>query len=409
MTRRVVVTGLGAVCPLGNNIDTIYENAKNGVCGIGKATMFDTEQINNVHFAGEVADFDPSEYINKREAKRLDRFTQFAIYAGMQAFADSGLSDFDPYRVGVILGSGMGGLETICEQDQAMIATGVNTVSSLFIPKVIINIAPGNLAIKLGLHGPCYGVVTACASGTDALGLAYHAVKNNQVDAVLVGGTEAVIGNLGVQGFNQMGALSNADILERASIPFDKERDGFVMGEGSGFMVIEGLEHAQQRNAKIYGEIAGFGQTCDANHITAPMEGGIHAAKAMELAVLEAGIQKSEVGYINAHGTSTPLNDKTETDAIKNCFGDHAKNIKVCSTKSMTGHMLGAAGAVEAILTILSLADGIALPTINYKVEDEECDLNYVPNKAQKIDCSYAISNSLGFGGHNSSILIKKA
>ncbi|MEX1378045.1 MAG: beta-ketoacyl-ACP synthase II [Eubacteriales bacterium] len=409
MTRRVVVTGMGAVCPLGDNIDTIYENAKNGVCGIGKATMFDTEQISNVHFAGEVKDFDPGKYISKREAKRLDRFSQFAIYAGMQAFEDSGLSEFDPYRVGVILGSGMGGLETICEQDQAMIATGMNTVSSLFIPKVIINIAAGNLAIKLGLHGPCYGVVTACASGTDALGLAYHAVKNNQVDAVLVGGTEAVIGNLGVQGFNQMGALSNSEVLERASIPFDKERDGFVMGEGAGFVLLESEEHAKNRSAKIYGEIAGFGQTCDANHITAPMEGGIHAAKAMELAIIEAGIAKEEVGYINAHGTSTPLNDKTETAAIKNCFGDHSKSIKVCSTKSMTGHMLGAAGAVEAILTIKSLSEGVALPTINYKVEDEECDLDYVPNKAKKIDCSYAISNSLGFGGHNSSILIKKA
>ena len=409
MTKKVVVTGMGAICPLGDNIDKIFENAKNGVNGIDKATMFDTEKIDTVHFAGEVKDFDPSKYIKKREARRLDRFSQFAIYAGMQAFEDSQLKEFNSYRVGVIMGSGMGGLETICEQNTTMIESGMNTVSSLFIPKAIINLAPGNLAIKLRLNGPCYGVVTACASGTDAIGLAYNSIKSGQTDAMLVGGSEAVIGNLGVQGFNQMSALSNASELDRASIPFDKERNGFVMGEGSAFIVIESEEHAKKRNAKIYGEICGFGQTCDANHITAPMEGGIHAAKAMELAVEEAGISKDEVGYINAHGTGTPLNDKTETAAIKNCFGDHSKNMLISSTKSMTGHMLGAAGAMEAIFTLKSLSDGVALPTINYKVEDEECDLNYVPNKSQGLTCKYAISNSLGFGGHNSSILIKKA
>ncbi|MBN2878795.1 MAG: beta-ketoacyl-ACP synthase II [Clostridia bacterium] len=408
MANRVVITGMGAVCPLGDNIAEIYENAKNGVCGIVPATMFDTEQINNVHFAGEVKDFDPSQYIAKREARRLDRFAQFAIYAGMQAFEDSGLAEYDPYRVGVILGSGMGGLETICEQNESMITSGMNTVSSLFIPKSIINLAAGSLAIKLNLNGLCYSVVSACASGTDAIGLAYQAVKNNQADAVLVGGAEAVIGNLGVQGFNQMGALSNSDKLERASIPFDKERNGFVMGEGAAFMLVESYEHAQKRNAHIYGEIAGFGQTCDANHITAPMEGGIHAARAMEMAVEEAGIAKEKVGYINAHGTGTPLNDKTETSAIITCFGDHSKSIAVSSTKSMTGHLLGAAGAIEAILTVMSLGESIALPTINYQIPDEECTLNYVPNKRQAISCEYAISNSLGFGGHNSSLLFKK-
>lgn len=408
MTKRVVVTGMGAICPLGDNVNTIYENAKKGINGIGKATKFDTEKINNVHFTAEIQDFDPSEYIKKREARRLDLFTQYAIFAGMQAFADSKLEEFDPYRVGVILGSGMGGLKTICEQTESMITTGMNTVSSLFIPKTIINLAAGNLAIKLGLNGPCYGVVTACASGTDAIGLAYNAIRNGQVDAVLVGGTEAVICDLGVQGFNQMGALSNADTLERASIPFDKERNGFVMSEGSAFLVIESAEHAKKRNAKVYGDIAGFGQTCDANHITAPMEGGIHAAKAMELAVYEAGIDKSQVGYINAHGTGTPLNDKTETAAIKNCFGEHSKDMIISSTKSMTGHMLGAAGAMEAILTVMALNDSTALPTINLKVPDEDCDLNYAANAAQALDTEYAISNSLGFGGHNSSILIKK-
>ncbi len=409
MTKRVVVTGLGAVCPLGDDVDAIFEKAKNGVCGIDTATLFDREQITNIHFTGEVKDFTPEKYISKREARRLDKFAQFAIYAGMQAFEDSGLTEFDPYRVGVILGSGMGGLETICEQNESMITNGINTVSSLFIPKAIINLAAGNLAIKLKLNGPCYGVVTACASGTDAIGIAYHAVKNNQADAILVGGTEAAIGNLAVQGFSQMGALSTADKADRASIPFDKERTGFVMSEGAAFMLIESYEHAKKRNAKVYGEICGFAQTCDANHITAPMEGGIHAAKAMELAVAEAGISKDKVGYINAHGTGTPLNDKTETAAIKACFGEHSKNIAVSSTKSMTGHMLGAAGAMEAIFTLQSLQKGLALPTINLKVPDEECDLNYVPNKAQSISCEYAISNSLGFGGHNSSILFKKA
>lgn len=408
MTKSVVVTGMGAICPLGDNINTIYENAKNGVNGIDKATKFDTEKIDNVYFTAEIKDFDPSEYLKKREAKRLDTFTQYAVYAGMQAFADSQLEEFDVYRVGVVLGSGIGGLQTICEQNEAMITTGMNTVSSLFIPKAAINLAAGNLAIKLGLHGPCYGVVTACASGTDAIGLAYNAVKNGQMDAVVVGGTEAVICDLGIQGFNQMGALSNADTLERASIPFDKERNGFVMGEGAAFMVIESIEHAEKRNAKIYAEIAGFAQTCDANHITAPIEGGIHAAKAMELCIEEAGIQKNQVGYINAHGTSTPLNDKTETAAIKNCFGEHSKDMIISSTKSMTGHMLGAAGAMEAIFTVMALNDNTALPTINLQVPDEECDLNYAANKALPLNTEYAISNSLGFGGHNSSILIKK-
>lgn len=408
MTKRVVVTGMGAICPLGDNVNTIYENAKNGVNGIGEATKFDTEKIDNVHFAAEIKDFDPSEYIKKREARRLDTFTQYAIYAGMQAFADSKLEEFDEYRVGVVLGSGMGGLQTVCEQNEAMITTGMNTVSSLFIPKAIINLAAGNIAIKLGLHGPCYGVVTACASGTDAVGLAYNAIKNGQMDAVVVGGTEAVICDLGVQGFNQMGALSNADTLERASIPFDKERNGFVMSEGAAFMVIESEEHAAKRNAKVYGEVAGFAQTCDANHITAPAEGGVHAAKAMELCIESAGIKKSQVGYINAHGTGTPLNDKTETAAIKNCFGEHSKDMIVSSTKSMTGHMLGAAGAMEAILTLLALNDNTALPTINLQVPDEDCSLNYAANKAQPLNTEYGISNSLGFGGHNSSILIKR-
>lgn len=409
MANRVVVTGMGAICSLGDNVDTIYSNAKKGVCGIDKIKGINPERIPDIHFCAEVKDFDPSKYIKKREARRLDRFSQFAIYASMQAFENAQLKEFDPYRVGVILGSGMGGLETICEQQDTLRENGLNTVSSLFIPKSIINLAAANIAIKLGLNGPCYGVVTACASSTDAIGLAYRALKHGELDAVLVGGTESVICELGIQGFNQMSALSNASDVTRASIPFDKDRDGFVMGEGSAFIVIETIEHAKKRNAKIYGEICGFGQTCDANHITAPMEGGIHASKAMELAVAEGGINKSQVGYINAHGTGTPLNDKTETAAIKHCFGEHSKNILVSSTKSMTGHMLGAAGAIETVLTLKGLADSTALPTINLQNQDEECDLDYVANKSRELSTEYALSNSLGFGGHNSTILLKKA
>ena len=408
MKTNVVITGMGALCALGDNIDDIFAAAKNGVNGIAEGTMFDREAITDMKFVAEVKDFDASAYITKREQRRLDRFCQFAIFAGMQAWEHASITDFEPYRAGVILGSGMGGLLTISEQQDMLRVEGPQAVSSLFIPKAIINLAPGNLAIRLGLHGPCFGVVTACASGTDAIGEAYRLIKSGAVDVMLVGGAEAVIGDLAVQGFNQMSALSNATELNRASIPFDKERDGFVMGEGAAFMVLESAEHAEKRGAKVYGEISGFGQTCDANHITAPMEGGIHAAKAMELAITDAGIDKTEVGYINAHGTGTPLNDVTETDAIKACFGEHAYNMKVNSTKSMTGHMLGAAGAMEAVLTAMSLSAGVALPTINLLVPDERCDLNYVPNKAQAMDSEYGISNSLGFGGHNSSVLIKK-
>jgi len=408
MANRVVITGMGAVCALGDNIEDIFIAAEKGTCGIDYADQFDREKISDVYFAAEIKDFDPSKYINKREARRLDRFCQYAIYAGMQAWDDSGLTEFDPYRVGTILGSGMGGLNTVCEQYDTMANNGVNTVSSLFITKSIINIAPGMLAIKLGLNGPCYGIVTACASGTDALGQAFRMIKDGSLDAVLVGGAEGVIGDLAIQGFNQMQALSNAESADRASIPFDKERKGFVMGEGAAFLVFENEEIAKKRGANIYGEICGYGQTCDAHHITAPKEDGIHAAKAMEMAVKEAGIDFSEVGYINAHGTGTPLNDKTETLAIKTCFGEHSKDLLISSTKSMTAHMLGAAGSMEAIFTILSLKESVALPTINLKVPDEECDLDYVANKSKKMDTDYAISNSLGFGGHNSTILFKR-
>ena len=326
----------------------------------------------------------------------------------MEAFEDSGITQFDPYRVGIIMGSGMGGLKTMAESQDTLRENGATTVSALFIPKSLSNIAPGLLAIRLGINGPCYGVVTACASSTDSIGQGFRMVKEGRMDAVLVGGSEAVICDLGITGFNQMTALSNADSVDRASIPFDIERDGFVMGEGSGFMVLESEEAAVKRGAKIYGEVAGYGQTCDASHMTSPMEGGVHVSRAMTDAINEAKINKSQVGYINAHGTGTPLNDKTETQAIKHCFGKHSKDMLISSTKSMTGHLLGAAGVIEAMLTLKSLENGFAPPTINLQKPDPDCDLDYVANTAKKMSTHYAMTNSLGFGGHNATLLLKK-
>lgn len=409
MSNKVMITGMGAISPIGLDAEQSFKAAIDGVCGIAKATSFDTE-LTEITAAGEVKDFDPSQYIKKREARRMARFTQFAMVAAMQAWEQGGMTEgeFDSERVGVILGSGMGGLDVICEQYGELTNHGPRSVSSLFIPKSIINTTPGLIAIKLGLHGPCFSVVTACSSGTDAIGQAYYAVKEGRVDAVLVGGAESVMTELAVQGFHQMQALSESKDPKRASIPFDKDRQGFVMGEGAAFILIESEQHAKKRGAKIQGEIAGFAQTCDGHHITAPQPDGIYAAKAMELAIKEAGIEKSDVGYINAHGTSTPLNDAFESAAIERCFGEHAQNLLVSSTKSMTGHMLGAAGAFEAVLTACALNEGIAPPTIGLETEGEGCNLDYVKGTAKKINTEYGLSNSFGFGGHNSSILIKR-
>jgi 3-oxoacyl-[acyl-carrier-protein] synthase II len=409
MSNKVIITGMGAVSPIGLDVESSFAAAKEGKGGIAKTTTFDTE-ITQIFVAGEVKDFDPSKYINKREARRIARFTQYAIVASMEAWESSGIadSDYDADRIGVILGCGMGALDEICIQCDELEHNGPRAVSPLFIPKSIINSAAGTVAIMLGLHGPCYAVVTACSSGTDALGQAYYAIKEGRLDAVLVGGTEATMTELAVQGFHQMQALSESDDPKRAMTPFDKDRQGFVMGEGSAFMLVETEEHAKKRGAKRLGEIAGYAQTCDAHHITAPEPSGKYASKAMALAVKEAGIELSDVGYINAHGTSTPLNDAFESAAIERCFGEHAKNLLVNSTKSMTGHMLGAAGAFEAVMTACALRDGISPPTIGLQVEDEQCRLNYVKGKAQPLDTSYGMSNSFGFGGHNSCIVIKK-
>ena len=409
MSNKVIITGMGAVSPIGDNAQQSFDAAINGKCGIDLATSFDTEAT-EIYVAGEVKNFDPIPYINKREARRMARFSQFAYVAAMQAWEQSGLKDseYDENKIGVILGSGMGGLDVICDQHAEMMKEGPRAVSSFFIPKAIINTAAGTIAISLGLHGPCYGMVTACSSGTDALGQAYYAIKEGRLDAVLVGGAESCMTELAVQGFHQMQALSESKDPARAMIPFDKDRDGFVMAEGAAFMLLESEEHAKKRGAAGLAELAGYAQTCDAHHITAPEPSGTYASRAMELAIEEAGITPEDVGYINTHGTSTPLNDVFESGAIEKCFGEHSKNLLVNSTKSMTGHMLGAAGAFEAVMTACALRAGISPPTIGLKNEDEECRLDYVKGTKRAMDTGYGMSNSFGFGGHNSSILIKK-
>jgi 3-oxoacyl-[acyl-carrier-protein] synthase II len=406
---NVYITGVGAVSPLGKTARESFAAAANGVSGISAPEEFSSE-ITQIFAAGQIKDFTPEPYVNKREAKRMARFTQMAIVAAAQAWEESGLQQagFDPERVGVVLGSGMGGLDVICEQYAELVNNGPRSVSSFFIPKAIINTTAGLIAIRYGLNGACYSIVTACASGADAIGHAYYAVREGRADAMLVGGAESVLNELAVQGFHQMGALTeSADIL-RASIPFDKERQGFVIGEGAAFMLLESEESVKKRGAKPLGMLAGYAQTCDAHHITAPQPEGKQVVRAMRDAMRDAGIEKEQVGYINAHGTSTPLNDASESAAIEACFGDYAPKLKVSSTKSMTGHMLGAAGAFEAIISLLALNEGTAPPTIGLENEAEECHLNYVKGKAQAIESEYALSNSLGFGGHNSCLVLKR-
>lgn len=409
MGNQVMITGMGVVSPIGLSAEEAFRAAVDGVCGIREATCFDVA-LTGIHVAGQVVDFDPSRYITNREAKRMARFTQFAVYAATQAWEQSGIANgsYDAERIGVILGSGMGGLDVICEQHEELRSNGPRAVSSLFIPKAIINTGAGTIAIRLGLHGPCLSVVTACSSGADAIGQAYYAVKEGRADAILVGGAEAVMTELAVQGFHQMQALSESADPRRASIPFDKDREGFVMGEGAAFVLLESETHMRKRGGKALGQIAGYAQTCDAHHITAPQPGGLYAAKAMTLAMEDAGIDKKEVGYINAHGTSTPLNDAMESAAIELCFGEHAKELLISSTKSMTGHMLGAAGAFEAVIAQCAVNEGIAPPTIGLETESEDCNLDYVKGKAKKLSAHYALSNSFGFGGHNSCVVLKK-
>ncbi len=406
--KKVVVTGIGAITPLGLNAEDSWEKIKAGECGISPISVFDTEEF-EVKVAGEVKDFDVTAYMKKKEAKKMDRFIQFAVAAGKETMADSGLdlSAINPEEFGVILGSGIGGLTAIHDESLLLKEKGDKRVSPFFIPKSIINIAPGKLAIEYGAKGQCYGVVTACASGTDAIGQAFKAIHYGEQSLVLTGGTEGCINKLALAGFNQMTALSRTADPARASIPFDAERNGFVMGEGAGVLLLEELEHAKKRGAKIYGEVVGYGQTCDAFHITAPADGGEGAARAMKLALKQAKISAEDIGYINAHGTSTPHNDKNESQAIVTVFGEESQ-VAVSSTKSMTGHLLGAAGAVESIFCLRALQEQILPPTIGLETPDESCVLDYVPGKARKAEFQYAMSNSLGFGGHNGCLIFKR-
>ncbi len=407
--RRVVVTGLGAVTPIGNNVKDMWESVEAGKCGIAPITHYDTTG-RKVSLAGEVKDFHPEEYVEKSELRKMDPFTQFALAAAGEAMADSGLDmeKEDALRCGIIFSSGIGGLGTIQNECTRGLEKGFDRVSPHFIPMSISNMAAGHIAIKYGFHGMCTCVVTACAGATNAIGDAFRQVRDGYHDVMLCGGSEASITPLGIGGFSSMMALSTATDPARASIPFDKERSGFVMGEGAGVLVLEEYEHAVKRGAKIYCEMVGYGATCDANHVTAPLADGSMAAKAMEKAMEDGGVAPEQITYINAHGTSTSLNDKGETKAIKLAFGEAAKKVMISSTKSMTGHLLGASGAVEAIITVLSVKNDLVPPTIHYQVPDEECDLDYVPNQARKARVEYAMSNSLGFGGHNASVVFKK-
>ena len=410
MSRRVVVTGMGAVTPIGNNVKDFWENVKKGTVGIGPITKFDTTDY-KAHLAAEVKDFDPTIAMDKKSARRMEDFAQYEVVAAKEALEDSGLDmeKEDPFMVGCSVGCGIGSLQCVQKNYEKILTKGPNRVAPLMIPMLISNMAAGNISIQFGLKGKNINVVTACATGTHCIGEGYRSIQYGEADVMVAGGSEGAITELGVAGFTGLNALNTTDDPKRASIPFDVDRGGFVMGEGAGILVLEELEHAKARGAHIYAEVVGYGATSDAYHITLPEKTGAGAAKAMELAMEEAGIKPEQVSYINAHGTSTPANDSTETNAIKLAFGDVAKDVAISSTKSMTGHLLGAAGAVEAVMCVKALQDDILPPTINYKTPDEECDLDYIPNEARKVEkAEYALSNSLGFGGHNAVLCFKK-
>jgi beta-ketoacyl-acyl-carrier-protein synthase II len=409
MERRVVITGLGTVCPIGNNVAEAWESVVEGVCGIDYIKNFDASN-HKVKVAGEVKNLEITDFINRKDAKRMDRFTQFAVIAAKEAYADSNLEQatINEDRFGVIISSGIGGLDTIETEHKKALAKTYDRVSPFYIPMVISNLAAGTVAIELKAKGICSCVVTACAGGTDAIGEAYRLIKHGYNDVIAAGGTEAAITPLGMGGFTSMKALSESEDINRASIPFDKERSGFVMGEGAGVLIIEDYQHAINRGAKIYAEIIGYGNSCDAYHITSPLPNGEGGVKAMESALADAKLNYDKIDYINAHGTSTSINDKTETTAIRTVFKEHADKLAVSSTKSMTGHMLGATGAFEAIVCAKALQNSFIPATINYLEKDPECDLDIVPNQGREQVIEYTLSNSLGFGGHNSTIILKK-
>ena len=406
--NRVMVTGMGAVTPIGNDVESCWQSLVAGKCGIGAITKFDTTDF-KVKVAAEVKDFEPARYMDKAELRKFDPFCQYAMGAAAQAVESSGiLGKCAPEEVGVYFGSGIGGITTFEEQQKLMLEKGPRRVSPFFIPALIINMAGGLIAIKYNFQGAAVSSVTACATGNNAIGEAYRAIKHGYLTAALAGGAEAAIVPLGLAGFSNMKALSTCEDPAAACVPFDARRGGFVMGEGAGILLLESLEHALARKADIYAEIVGYGATCDAYHMTAPLSDGSGGAKAMAQALADGGVEPEAVDYINAHGTSTHLNDAGETAAVKTVFGPHAYQLAISSTKSMTGHMLGAAGAVEAIFTAMALKDGFIPATIHYQTPDPECDLDIVPNQGRTADIRCALSNSLGFGGHNGSLLFRK-
>lgn len=409
MKRRVVITGLGAVTPIGNTVEEFWANVKAGTVGIGEITKFDTTDY-KVKIAAEVKDFVPKEHMDFKAAKRMETFSQYAVAAAKEACADAGfeIEKEDAYRCGVIIGSGIGSLQQVERQYTVIQEKGPGRVNPMMVPMMISNMAAGNVSIQLGLKGKCTNVVTACASGTNCIGDALRAIQYGDAEVMFAGGTESCICPTGVAGFTALTALTTSENPMRASIPFDKERSGFVLGEGAGVVVLEELEHAKARGAKIYAELVGYGSTGDAFHITSPAEDGSGAAKAMEFAMEEAGVRPEDVQYINAHGTSTHHNDLFETYAIKRAFGDAANQLVVNSTKSMIGHLLGAAGAVECVATVKAIEDGFVHQTMGTVETDEECNLNYAVGAPVEMDIRYAMSNSLGFGGHNATLLIKK-
>ena len=409
--KRVVVTGLGSITPLGNNLQTYWDNLLKGCNGIDKITLFDASQ-HACQIAAEVKGFDPADYMAKKEAKRMDRFSQFAVAASKQTLADANfvISELNADRVGVLIGTGVGGIQVIETQNEVLLTKGPRKVSPFTVPTMIANMAAGLTAIHTGAKGPNSCTVTACAAGSHAIGDAFRLIQRGYADAMICGGTEAAITPLSYAGFCSAKALSMTrnDDPAHASRPFDKERDGFIMGEGAGILFLEELEHALARNAKIYGEIVGYGMTCDAYHMTAPVPEGMGATRAIELALQDGQIAAEAVNYINAHGTSTPANDSTETKAIKKALGEHAYKVAVSSTKSMTGHLLGGSGGIEAVATMMAIANNQVPPTINLENPDPECDLDYVANQSRELEVEVALSNSFGFGGHNVTLAFKK-
>ena len=410
MTERVVVTGIGLVTPLGTNKKSTWKNLISGESGIDYIGAFDAEGFESC-IAGEVTDFDPAETLGRRQARRMDRFSQFACVASLEALEDAGIEmgDEDPDRVAVLVGSGVGGIITISEQLEVLNDRGPKRVNPFLIPMMLGDLASGQVSMMIGAKGPNFSVVSACATGTDSIGEAAEMIRRGRADIAIAGGTEAAICPIGVSGFNACKALSTRnDDPQGASRPFDAGRDGFVLGEGAGVIVIESIEHAEKRGAGVYCELVGYGATSDAHHVTQPHPEGEGAAEAMKIAMQQSGMEPEEVAYINAHGTSTPLNDKFETIAVKKAFGEHAYDICISSTKSMTGHLLGAAGGIEAAFSVLTISESVVPPTINLENPDPDCDLDYVPNLAKRGRVSTAMSNSLGFGGHNASLLFKE-